>query len=236
MHGLLATLVRLEVVLAVLFTIVILLNVWERERGLRAPVRANEAHHAYLGAALVLVVVAATFLPVGLVVPAWAAAILKSPLLALAGVLTTADDVFEHVVQTLRGTDSYEGPLHRYVYDPLFARFAFRRRLTAWLDKIFGKPSIAAGIVALALLWPAALSGQSKRYAHDGPAILPDPALTPGLVATSDTAVVCHRSTKTVRNTSAKVKAAAYAEYGIRTRRPGQYEVDHLISLELGGA
>jgi len=29
---------------------------------------------------------------------------------------------------------------------------------------------------------------------------------------------------------------AVYGEYGIATHRPYQYEVDHLISLELGGS
>jgi hypothetical protein len=32
------------------------------------------------------------------------------------------------------------------------------------------------------------------------------------------------------------VKDAVYAEYGIASHAPGQYEVDHLISLELGGS
>ena len=32
------------------------------------------------------------------------------------------------------------------------------------------------------------------------------------------------------------VKNQAYAEYGILSHATGQYEVDHLISLELGGS
>jgi hypothetical protein len=28
----------------------------------------------------------------------------------------------------------------------------------------------------------------------------------------------------------------AYAEYGITSHQPGEYEVDHLVSLELGGS
>lgn len=68
------------------------------------------------------------------------------------------------------------------------------------------------------------------------PVLLPDSVLTPGAVATADTHVVCHRTTKTVRHTTEATKAHVYASYGIRSRRPGQYEVDHLIPLELGGA
>jgi hypothetical protein len=32
------------------------------------------------------------------------------------------------------------------------------------------------------------------------------------------------------------VKGAVYAEYGIASHRSGEYEVDHLIPLELGGS
>ena len=39
-----------------------------------------------------------------------------------------------------------------------------------------------------------------------------------------------------VRNVSAATKRAVYAEYGIASHQPGKYEVDHLISLELGGS
>lgn len=39
-----------------------------------------------------------------------------------------------------------------------------------------------------------------------------------------------------VRNVPADVKQQVYAEYGIASHKPGEYEVDHLISLELGGS
>jgi len=32
------------------------------------------------------------------------------------------------------------------------------------------------------------------------------------------------------------VKNQAYSSYGITSRNPGEYEVDHLVSLELGGS
>jgi hypothetical protein len=66
--------------------------------------------------------------------------------------------------------------------------------------------------------------------------VYPNPTLTPGVVATSDTAVVCHRTTKAVRHTTEATKTAVYHEYGIATHSTGQYEIDHLIPLELGGA
>jgi hypothetical protein len=66
---------------------------------------------------------------------------------------------------------------------------------------------------------------------------LPDPTLTPGTVMTTDAAAVCTPGyAKSVRHVSGKVKAQVYAEYGIVSHRSGEYEVDHLISLELGGS
>ncbi len=66
---------------------------------------------------------------------------------------------------------------------------------------------------------------------------LPDPNITPGdtLDVTKDDVCVSGYSSK-VRNVPEAVKKQAYANYGITSRRPHQYEVDHLISLELGGS
>jgi hypothetical protein len=66
--------------------------------------------------------------------------------------------------------------------------------------------------------------------------IRPDPKLTPGVVRTTDAATVCAKGySKTVRHTSGQLKAEIYREYGI-DRQEGHFEVDHLISLGLGGA
>jgi hypothetical protein len=39
-----------------------------------------------------------------------------------------------------------------------------------------------------------------------------------------------------VRNVSTATKDHVYASYGILTHTTGEYEVDHLVSLELGGS
>ena len=67
--------------------------------------------------------------------------------------------------------------------------------------------------------------------------LLPDPSITPGatLAVTKDDICVPGYSGK-VRNVPSSVKAQAYDEYHITTHKPGEYEVDHLISLELGGS
>lgn len=67
---------------------------------------------------------------------------------------------------------------------------------------------------------------------------LPDPACTPGAIlpdATKDKICVPGYSTS-VRNVPTSEKDQVYAEYGITSHAPGEYEVDHLISLELGGS
>jgi hypothetical protein len=39
-----------------------------------------------------------------------------------------------------------------------------------------------------------------------------------------------------VRDVPAEVSRMVYADYGIGARSPGEYEVDHLVPLELGGS
>lgn len=66
---------------------------------------------------------------------------------------------------------------------------------------------------------------------------LPDAACTPGAVLTTDESAVCVPGySASVRAVSASTKNAVYAEYGIVSHPTGAYEVDHLISLELGGS
>lgn len=69
------------------------------------------------------------------------------------------------------------------------------------------------------------------------PPILPDAKLTPGdtLDVTKEDICVSGYSKK-VRDVPQAVKEQAYKEYGITQREPGEYEIDHLISLELGGS
>jgi hypothetical protein len=64
---------------------------------------------------------------------------------------------------------------------------------------------------------------------------LPDPDCTPGAVIPGVTKEhVCTRGYSTsVRNVPENVKDEAYREYRITHHSPGEYEVDHHISLEL---
>lgn len=67
---------------------------------------------------------------------------------------------------------------------------------------------------------------------------LPDAACTPGAIFVDVTqAQVCESGySKGVRNVPESVKNEVFAEYGITQHSTGEYEVDHLISLELGGS
>jgi hypothetical protein len=67
--------------------------------------------------------------------------------------------------------------------------------------------------------------------------ILPDPNLTPGNTFDVSAQDICVPGyTKKVRNVPEAMKREVYQEYGITSHGPGDYEVDHLISLELGGS
>ncbi|HEX6480886.1 MAG TPA: HNH endonuclease [Ktedonobacteraceae bacterium] len=75
----------------------------------------------------------------------------------------------------------------------------------------------------------------SGCMAHNG---LPDSACTPGdLLPTATKDAICTPGyAQGVRNVPTSEKNQAYAEYSIQSHAPGQYEVDHLVSLELGGS
>ena len=68
--------------------------------------------------------------------------------------------------------------------------------------------------------------------------ILPNPLLTPGSTVTNSVVEICqHGYTKQVRNVPEHVKKQVFIEYfGSVPSHPGDYEIDHLISLELGGS
>jgi hypothetical protein len=97
------------------------------------------------------------------------------------------------------------------------------------------------------------LRAQDAHYGNNGPALLPDPTVTKGVVALSDTQTVCTTVWgKDERHVTPAVKKQAYAQYGTaagvgvcaiksHTGKNGNIvkegcEVDHLISRELGGA
>lgn len=67
---------------------------------------------------------------------------------------------------------------------------------------------------------------------------LQDKACTPGdIFPDATSAQICTPGyASSVRDVPQSVKSQVYAAYGIAKRSPGQYEVDHLVSLQLGGS
>ena len=85
--------------------------------------------------------------------------------------------------------------------------------------------------IAFLLLFAQVVLAQQPRP------ILPDPKLTPGDVFEVTVQDLCVPGyTKKVRNVPAEMKREVYEEYGVTSHGPGDYEVDHLIPLELGGS
>ena len=79
---------------------------------------------------------------------------------------------------------------------------------------------------------------QTKTSGCQAHNALPDSACTPGAIITTATkSEICQPGySRSVRNVPTSVKSQAYAEYGVTHHSTGQYEVDHLVSLELGGS
>jgi len=109
-----------------------------------------------------------------------------------------------------------------------------------------------AALIPLVLCLAANVQGHA-HYGQSGPALLPNPSVTPGAIAINSKATVCTTKWgKDARHVTAAMKKQVYAKYGTapgsgvcawktRTTRAGKTvreacEVDHLISRELGGA
>jgi hypothetical protein len=94
-------------------------------------------------------------------------------------------------------------------------------------------------IITLALisLPVSVLASQGTTMPCKANQALPDPACTAGAVFQVSTSTVCTSGyTAQVRDVSLSVKKQVFAEYGIDYSLHSNYEVDHLISLELGGS
>src|SRR5271157_786565 len=88
------------------------------------------------------------------------------------------------------------------------------------------------------IIAPAALSLLGAGAAAAAPPVYPDPKKTPGVADQGATAAkLCDPGfrTGTIRHVTLGMKKQVFALYGIK-KNFGSYEVDHLISLEIGGA
>lgn len=88
-------------------------------------------------------------------------------------------------------------------------------------------------LAALTLARGVAADPEPRCHAR-GP--LPDLACTPGAVEIHDTATLCGETTRERRHVTEATKRAVLVSYGVPWAARDGYEVDHLISLELGGS
>jgi hypothetical protein len=84
----------------------------------------------------------------------------------------------------------------------------------------------------------AVLGARTKSAGCTVQGPLPDSACSPGAaIASAGKDQICTPGyAQSVRNVPRSEKQLVYDEYGITHHQPGQYEVDHLVSLELGGS
>ena len=86
----------------------------------------------------------------------------------------------------------------------------------------------------------ASVDSASARALGDdtlGYPTIPDSIRTPGDVLHVGAADVCVPGySKRVRDVPIDVKRRAYSTYAVRTHEAGEYEIDHLIGLQIGGS
>lgn len=99
---------------------------------------------------------------------------------------------------------------------------------------------LSIAVLCLLAIASSADAQSTAHYGRHGAAVLPDSTATPGAVdAQLTTTELCSPTfhTGTVRDVTDEMKIAACKAYGQNTGCPGSgYEIDHLISIELGGS
>lgn len=79
-------------------------------------------------------------------------------------------------------------------------------------------------------------------HAANSDGVLPDQALTPGAVRTTDKTEICTTKTSDVRNVPGSLKEAVRRRYGMTSKRDlwcntqEACEIDHLVPLAVGGS
>ncbi len=105
--------------------------------------------------------------------------------------------------------------------------------------RTYGWAATAALLIVLVGGLAGACASASAPEGGDaiGSAIMPDPTLTPGAVASTDVNEICVSGyARRARDVSTATKNAVYAEYHIAAHRSGEYEIDHLVPLGIGGS
>ena len=125
------------------------------------------------------------------------------------------------------------------------ARIAFESRLQqmAAMSAVRRRPVFAWSrslVHAAALIALTVMSGmllELRLKAHDQARALPNPAFTPGATRQVSLNEICAANDdEVVREVPAATQQRVFGEYGLSRARPGDFEVDYLITPGLGGA
>lgn len=112
--------------------------------------------------------------------------------------------------------------------------------------KQFNFPNLKRNLASLFIVISLVVIPNSVAFADYGiqtktskcvSSAVPDSACTPGAIFAVNKSTICVSGyTKKVRDVSTAIKKQVFKEYGISWNLRSNYEVDHLISLELGGS
>jgi hypothetical protein len=94
-------------------------------------------------------------------------------------------------------------------------------------------------LVLAVFVFTSVLSAQTAKYRRHGPVYLNDLHVTPGATLNVSLATLCQPGyTKTVRNVPLATKKQVCAVYGVPPEHCNgqEVEIDHLVSLEIGGS
>ncbi len=139
-------------------------------------------------------------------------------------VATTQSDV----LATTTDESSSESPV-AVVISPVSAGKSLSNDVSANASSVVKSPS--------SVIQPSSYETRKKTSNCIANQALPDSACTPGAILTTDTSIICVSGyTQTVRDVPDSIRKQVFAEYGIDYSLHSNYEVDHLISLELGGS
>jgi hypothetical protein len=66
--------------------------------------------------------------------------------------------------------------------------------------------------------------------------VVPDPAITPGTIRTTDVGEICSTGTRQLRHWDRARDERIMVEYGLPAGPHPDFEIDHLVPLGIGGA
>ena len=131
--------------------------------------------------------------------------------------------------------DAYSGEIDPRLPAPAVSRATLRQRLEeAEAGRGWHRAAMAASLMAACLAVFAVNERGLLHHSRDSP--VPRNTLTPGETRDVSVADVCRNPAETAESVPASLRQEVFHEYGIRETRGSAYEVDYLITPQLGGA